>query len=196
MSSLRRFYCNSLSSSDSVLLSSNVSTCTSTVARVPNPSLVDTVNLSEGHHNPIAGVTVPLQDGGSSSTGQSPPVSNCPFLIDPVLAFVKAFRLRGDVDSLKRSVGERFSSELVEGAKRSLWDSCCSFLEGASFPFMYAGILEDEVNSQPIWMIYWKLSKPWIILIQSQQYFVKPLTFHGCHHSPLILWEKKSRQTH
>ena len=35
---------NSLSSSDSVLLSSNVSTCTSTVARVPNPSLVDTVS--------------------------------------------------------------------------------------------------------------------------------------------------------
>ena len=66
---------NSLSSTGSVLLSSNVSTCTSTVARVPNPSLVDTVNLSERHHTPIAGVAVPLQDGGSSSTGQSPPVS-------------------------------------------------------------------------------------------------------------------------
>ena len=48
---------NSLSSSDSVLLSSNMSTCTSTVARVPNPSLVDTFNLSEGHHTPIAGAT-------------------------------------------------------------------------------------------------------------------------------------------
>ena len=36
------------------------------------------------------------------------------------------------------------------------------FLRVPLFPFMYARILEDEVNLQPIWMIYWKLSKPWI----------------------------------
>ena len=61
--------------------------------------------------------------------------SNCPFLDDPVLTFVKAFRLKGDTNSLKRLAYERFSSEFVERAKKALWDLCGSSLEAASLPF-------------------------------------------------------------
>ena len=56
-------------------------------------------------------------------------------MVDPVLSFVKAFGLRGDKDSLKKLVCERFSSELVACDKRPLWEVCGSAFEAASLPF-------------------------------------------------------------
>ena len=47
-------------------------------------------------------------------------------LVDTALSLVKAFRLKGDVDSL---VTEHFSSKEVENAKASLWDHCKLDLE-------------------------------------------------------------------
>ena len=63
-----------------------------------------------------------------------PSTSNCVILIHPVLAFLKAFRLKRDVDTIRRSVCENFSSELVESGKKALWDFCGSVLEAACFP--------------------------------------------------------------
>ena len=61
--------------------------------------------------------------------------TNCTFLIDPALAFIKAFRLKGDANSLKRVVSERFSSDAVDTAKSLLWDSCSQLLEEAGMPY-------------------------------------------------------------
>ena len=61
--------------------------------------------------------------------------TNCSFVVDPVLSFIKAFRLKGDSDSLGRVVRDRFSSATVETAKRLLWDSCSQSLEVANLPF-------------------------------------------------------------
>ena len=43
-------------------------------------------------------------------------------LISPVLAFVKAFRLKGDNESLKSTIASRFDAGAVSSAVRTLWD--------------------------------------------------------------------------
>ena len=58
-----------------------------------------------------------------------------PLLVDTALSFFKAFRLKGDVDSLRMAVTERFSSKEVENAKASLWDHCKLDLEAKGFVF-------------------------------------------------------------
>ena len=58
-----------------------------------------------------------------------------PLLVDTALSFVKAFRLKGDVDSLRMAVTERFSPKEVEAAKSSLWDCSKLDLEAKGFVF-------------------------------------------------------------
>ena len=55
----------------------------------------------------------------------------CSLLVDTALSFIKAYRLKGDKDSHRRIVGECFSNDAVEVAKRLLWDSCRHNLEAA-----------------------------------------------------------------
>ena len=57
-----------------------------------------------------------------SSIDASVPVTNRPkpLLVDTVLSFIAAYRLKGDTDSLKKIVVERFSNGDVEAAKRLL----------------------------------------------------------------------------
>ena len=59
---------------------------------------------------------------------------------------MKAYRLKGDNNSLKNIVGERFSTEAVEGAKKLLWDNCKQHIEGAGLP--YQARLDSEKRSQ------------------------------------------------
>ena len=69
---------------------------------------------------------------------QSPMINDgtdCPFIVDPVLSFVKALRLKGDVDSIRKIVVERFSSSIVDAAKKVLWNSCGMSLESFGLPF-------------------------------------------------------------
>ena len=47
----------------------------------------------------------------------------CSLLVDTALSFIKAYRLKGDKDSL--------SNDAVEVAKRLLWDSCKHDFEAA-----------------------------------------------------------------
>ena len=49
-------------------------------------------------------------------------------LIDPVLAFIKAFRLRGSSENLKMAALSKFDSIVMSKAKEALWDSECSSL--------------------------------------------------------------------
>ena len=48
-------------------------------------------------------------------------ISSYPLLINTVLSFIKAYRLRGDTDSLKRAIHECFSTSEVETAKQLFW---------------------------------------------------------------------------
>ena len=59
----------------------------------------------------------------------------CSSVVNPVLAFIKAFRLKSDADTLKRIVKDSFSSDHVENAKSQLWDSCGLTLVDAGISF-------------------------------------------------------------
>ena len=59
----------------------------------------------------------------------------CSSVVNPVLAFIKAFRLKSDADTLKRIVKDHFSSDHVENAKSQLWDSCGLALVDAGISF-------------------------------------------------------------
>ena len=56
-------------------------------------------------------------------------------LCDGVLAFIKAYRLKGDNFSLKSKVAERFDASLVADAKKKLWESCNALLTRAGLSY-------------------------------------------------------------
>ena len=45
-------------------------------------------------------------------------------IVDPILAFIKAYRLKGDNQSLKKVISDRFDFSALEEAKRKLWVEC------------------------------------------------------------------------
>ena len=61
-----------------------------------------------------------VQLPASVSTAQSSMTNNVngsSFIVDPVLSFVKALRLKGGADSIRKIVIDCFSSALVNAAK-------------------------------------------------------------------------------
>ena len=70
-----------------------------------------------------------------SENAAMPTASSGPILDNAVLAFIKAYRLRGGVNSLKKVICERFSSEVVDRAKKALWDFCDHQLENTNLVF-------------------------------------------------------------
>ena len=56
-------------------------------------------------------------------------------MVDVVLSFVKAYRLKSDKESLTSVVTERFSAKEVEAAKGSLWEYCKLDLEAKDLVF-------------------------------------------------------------
>ena len=94
-------------------------------------------------------VTLPVvsQVGSVSSHTSCPIVPPCqseqlrystgpkPLLVDTVLSFIAAYCLKGDIESLKKTVIERFSSDDVDAAKKCLWDCCNSVLLAKGLPF-------------------------------------------------------------
>lgn len=48
----------------------------------------------------------------------------CHHIVDPALAFIKAYRLRGDAVGLKQAVLSVFDSTSLATAYKSLWDNC------------------------------------------------------------------------
>ena len=56
-------------------------------------------------------------------------------LVNPVLAFIKAFRLRGDREGLVQLVIERFDAGSLVTAKKLLWDKCKLDLEVGGLTF-------------------------------------------------------------
>ena len=101
--------------------------------------LVSQVGLSSEHRQDVS---VSLGDVTSVSdsvllSSHSPVASStqCSLIVDTALSFIKAYRLKGDNDSLRRIVCERFTSEAIVVAKRLLWDSCEHDLETAGLSF-------------------------------------------------------------
>ena len=73
--------------------------------------------------------TVPSsQDSGASNVP-----ARSTFLRNPILAFVKAHRLRGDNDTLRSSLLEIFDCSSLSSALRELWEFCRSDLERIGF---------------------------------------------------------------
>ena len=97
------------------------------------------VQLSSDNNSACSSQVVP----GQTETGSVHLLPPCntgsntapPLLVDTALSFIKAFRLKGDIDSLRMAVTERFSSKEVENAKASLWDHCKLDLEAKGVVF-------------------------------------------------------------
>ena len=58
-----------------------------------------------------------------------------PVFSEPVLAFIKAFRLLGDMTALKQAALSRFSIPMLFSAKKSLWEFCDADLSLLDVPF-------------------------------------------------------------
>ena len=79
----------------------------------------------------LSGTPVVVTNGLDSSQKSHTP----PLLVNPVLAFVKAFRLKGDLGSLKSLVAQRFDFAMVYAALKALWAHCCPDLENLGLSF-------------------------------------------------------------
>ena len=85
----------------------------------------------------LSSIGVPAK-GGSSPTPCPSPLGasgQLNHLVDPVLAFIKAYRLKGDHTGLKQAVLSTFDSTSLAAAHRSLWDVCKIDLELSGLSF-------------------------------------------------------------
>ena len=90
--------------------------------QVNSSTTVDTSPTSE--HVGVSSAcnsSVPLRSENVLASSLGAPSCNPQFLTNPLLSFIKAFRLKGDRDSLMRVVSERYSPNTVEVSKRVLW---------------------------------------------------------------------------
>ncbi len=71
----------------------------------------------------------------SQSQSQNEPGLSSPFLANPVLTFVKAFRLKGDTSRLSSLLAARFSVTLLVDALKDLWRYCNADLIRLDFTY-------------------------------------------------------------
>ena len=90
------------------------------------------VALSQISQGDLSSVSHPVSMSCSGATGTT---CKCSLLVDTALSFVKAYRLKGDKDSLRRIVAQRFSNDAVEVAKKLLWEFCKHDLEAAGLSY-------------------------------------------------------------
>lgn len=79
--------------------------------------------------SPVTNPTVSVSAEGMESSQSSQSIVNA------VLAFVKAYRLKGDVCSLKAAVLDKFDSFLVESAKKELFSACKDCLQASGIVY-------------------------------------------------------------
>ena len=86
----------------------------------PHTHVADTNSCFQGH-SPHVGSQGPSRSASPALPSASSHIhSNKPVLINSVLSFIKAYRLKGDVESLKRNVCQHFSPADVENVKKAL----------------------------------------------------------------------------
>ena len=83
---------------------------------LPVPGAAASVQVLDNVPTPTGSILTPSSISSCSRCASIP----CPLLVNTVLSFIKAYRLRGDNDSLKRVVLGRFSTEEVEVILRLL----------------------------------------------------------------------------
>ena len=112
----------------------------SSLPSVSDTSTATAVPLFTASDIPSAGVVGTLfatsnRSSVSACNSVVTDVHDCPLLANAVLSFIKAFRLKGDNESLKGIVIERFSDVAVDTAKKLLWDVCKDQLVSAGLSF-------------------------------------------------------------
>ena len=100
--------------------------------------------LSASHNSGIADVSVSSPSSVPSSLNSG--FNSAFHIVNQVLAFLKAFRLRGDKDSLKSRTRECFSGSSVSDAKKLLWDCCSQFF--VSLGLQYTSRRDSDNRSQ------------------------------------------------
>ena len=109
-----------------------------------NNNSVRSLQLSASNNSGVADVSVSSPSSVPSSLNSG--FNSSSHIVNPVLAFLKAFRLRGDKDSLKSRIRERFSGSSVSNAKKLLWDFCSqSFV---SLGLQYTSRRDSDNRSQ------------------------------------------------
>ena len=96
--------------------------------------VADTHSRFQGH-SPHVGSQGPSRSVSPALPSASSHIHSKPVLINSVLSFIKAYRLKGDVESLKKRVCQHFSPADVENAKKELWDYCRKDLEAAGIAY-------------------------------------------------------------
>lgn len=86
-----------------------------------NPELLENVTLSQH----------------LSQAKSSLPSLSSSLLCNPVLAYVNAFRLKGDVSSLRQALSEGFSVSEIDDALKCFWDYSHSELESSGFVYRH-----------------------------------------------------------
>ena len=90
-----------------------------------------------------------------------------------VLAFVKAYRLKGDACSLKTAVLDKFDSFLVESAKKDLFSVCKDCLQASGLVCKQRRL--SEKRDQLTWRIYSVLLMHLIVVTISLMFFLCPI---------------------
>ena len=102
--------------------------------------LASDTNTPLGTHSQSIGVS----SRNGSPVPSSPSMSGSPrhvgvsatsLLVDPILALVKAYRLRGAIVGLKQAVCSSFDDTPLSYAYKLLWDSCSSELESLGLQY-------------------------------------------------------------
>ena len=91
------------------------------------------VDLSRS--TPVSGLSSQPNVAESSLRLVSVSTSCDTFIVDTVLSFVKAYRLKGDKKFLEKKYGERFSGASISAANKLLWDSCAQALRSFNLPY-------------------------------------------------------------
>ena len=138
----------------------DLSGCDNTVAVVSCSSITGHDSLSSVVHSlgDVSGLSVEQSSITEVATPQGESLStnlhSTPIQLNPVLAFIKAFSLRADVDTIEKCVCENFGNDLVESAKKALWSFCDCSLATAFLPFQTRCNSDKRSQLTAILMIY------------------------------------------
>ena len=108
--------------------------CSQTQGAKHASHVADTHSHSQGHSSHV-GSQGPSRSASPALPSASSHIHSKPVLINSVLSFIKAYRLKRDVESLKKRVCQHFSPAGVENAKKELWDYCRKDLKAASIAY-------------------------------------------------------------
>ena len=95
-------------------------------------------NTNVSHSTLVCNVasTQLVSDNNSSPDKVNSVATSCSlFIVDTILSFVKAYRLKGDLNSLKTNISECFCGASVSAAIKLLWESCDDAFRALNLPY-------------------------------------------------------------